>query len=194
MKFNIDCIKKNIDINDYIMVHAYKYKRWLYRTWEYPQVIFMSNDYIILDLKNSRVLTTEEDSVRCFSSKIKKKSYWFFFPNKWYNFIISIDDNGRFSGYINLSSPFIYEEGAIKYYDFDLDFRINFDNSWIEIDIKEFEQNLIKFNYPKELINIIKEVEVEIINKLGRNYFQKFMNKKILNKILKIGSNYERHN
>lgn len=185
MKFNIDCIKKNIDINDYIMVHAYKYKRWLYRTWEYPQVIFMSKDYIILNLKNSRVLTTEEESVRCFSSKIQKKSYWFFFPDKWYNFIISIDDNGRFSGYINLSSPFIYEEGAIKYYDFDLDFRINFDNSWIEIDIKEFEQNLIKFNYPRELVNIIKEVEVEIINKLGRNYFQKFMDKKILNKILK---------
>lgn len=185
MFFNIDFKKKNISVNDRVMVHAYKYKRWLYRTWEYPQVIFKSEEFIILSLQNSRVLTSEEESIRCFSSKIQKKSFWLFFSDKWYNFIITIDDNKRFSGYINISSPYIYEEAAIKYYDFDLDFRINYDGSWVEVDIREFEQNMIKFNYPPELIKIIQEVEIEVINKLGRNFFQKFMNISFFNKIIK---------
>lgn len=185
MKININSNKRKIDINDHVMVHAYKYKRWLYRTWEYPQVIYMSDEYLIINLKNSRVLTSEENSVRCFSSKISKTSFWYFFPNKWYNFIVSIDESGRLSGYINISSPFIYEEGTIKYYDFDLDFRINFDYSWIEVDIKEFEKNIIKFNYPPELIKIIKDVEKDIINKLDQNFFQQLMNKENLLKFIK---------
>lgn len=185
MRFDIDSTKTKIEKNDRIMVHAYKYKRWLYRTWEYPQVVLASDELLILNLNNSRVLSSEEESIRCFSSKIQKKTYWIFFPDKWFNFIISIDETGRFSGYINISSPFMFEEGAIKYYDFDLDFRINFDMTWIEVDVKEFEQNQIKFNYPPELVEIIKDVEREVINKLGRNYFQKFMNKKELIQILK---------
>ena len=185
MIFNINFKKKNIEISDRLMVHAYKYKRWLYRVWEYPQVIYSSNELIILNLQNARVITSEEESVRCFCSKIQKKSFWFFYPHKWYNFIINIDQHNRFSGYINISSPFIFEEAAIKYYDFDLDFRINYDGTWIEVDIKEYEDNIIKFNYPPELVQIIHNIEIDIIDKLNNNYFQKLMNYDYLNCLIK---------
>ena len=171
----INIYKKNVDVGDNIMVHAYKFKRWLYRTWEYPRVIFKNEDYIILDMTNSHILTNEKNSLRSFNSHISKPTYWYFFKDKWFNFIITVNKHYYPSGYINVASPWMYEEGAIKYYDFDLDFRINSDFLWNEIDFNDFAENQVKFNYPNELINAIKKSETEIIKLLKSNFFQNLM-------------------
>ena len=44
---------------------------------------------------------------------------------------------------------------------------------------------MVKFNYPPELIEIIKDVEKDIINKLDQNFFQQLMNKENLLKFIK---------
>lgn len=164
------------------MVHAYKYNGWLYRSWEYPLVLENNSEYIVLALIKSRVLSSEENSIRCFSSWVQKPTYWYLFKNNWFNLIITSEPEG-IKSYINICSPFIYEEGAIKYYDFDLDFKINAHGQWREVDIKEFNENCEKYNYPPTLIQIIKDTEKDLVLKSKQKYFLQFYHPNRINKL-----------
>ncbi|MBR2652200.1 DUF402 domain-containing protein [bacterium] len=42
--------------------------------------------------------------------------------NDWFNFRITLESQGP-QIYVNIASPFFYEESAVKYYDFDIDFK-----------------------------------------------------------------------
>lgn len=166
------------------MVHAYKYNGWLYRTWEYPTIIEINDDYTVLSLIKTRVLSSEENSIRCFSSWMYKDTFWFISNKEWFNFILTVEDEGN-RLYINLSSPYIFEEGAIKYYDFDLDFKINAHQQWREVDINEFLENSKKYNYPPNLVDIIRDVEEKLSKKIKNHYFDKFISKKYSNELIK---------
>lgn len=176
--------KSYLRIGDKVMVHAYKYNGWLYRTWEYPIVIDVSDDYVVLSLLKSRVLSSEENSVRCFSSWVCKDTFWYISSKDWFNFMVIVEEEG-IRTYINISSPYIYEEGAIKYYDFDLDFKINSTGQWREVDIKEFLENSEKFNYSESLKNIILDVEKKIQEKINHSYFDQFNNKDNVERLIK---------
>ena len=173
MSNKINPWKTKLKIGDSVMVHAYKYNGWLYRTWEYPIVVDFKEDFVVLALSKSKVLSAEEKSIRCFSSWVNKTTYWYLSPKHWYNIIVSVESDG-IKIYINISSPYIYEEGAIKYYDFDLDFKINTSGQWREVDIKEFNDNIKKYNYPAPLVKIIKDVEKDLYYKIQNNYFRSF--------------------
>lgn len=172
----------SLKIGDPVMVHAYKYNGWLYRTWSNPIVVHNSENQIILCSTNSQVITSEENSFRNFNSFTKKTSYWFFSKDDWFNTIISIDRDG-IKTYINVASPFIYEQQAIKYYDFDLDFKISADGLWREIDINEFFENTIKYQYPEALIRKIIIEEQNIIAKIKNNHFKNLISKEALLKL-----------
>jgi protein associated with RNAse G/E len=47
--------------------------------------------------------------------------------------------------------PAVLDNKKIKFIDLDLDY-INFDGNWKVVDEDEFEENKIKYSYPKELI------------------------------------------
>lgn len=142
-----------IKLNKKIMVHAYKRNGWLYRVWEYPQVLEVTEKFVVLSLVNSKVITNEKNSKRNFISKNQKNSFWFFFPDKWYNIIATISTNNVINYYVNIASPFIYEEEAIKYYDFDLDIKMknNSPTLYKVLDRDEYEENKINYKYEKEL-------------------------------------------
>lgn len=172
----VNPFKKRIDVGDRIMVHAYKYNGWLYRTWEYPLVIENDDKILVLALYKTKVLSAEENSLRSFPSMIKKPKFWFFFKDTWFNVIATIDNDGV-RIYINLASPYLFEEGAIKYYDFDLDFKTYPKGQWKEVDINEFFENQHKYRYPKKLIEIINNVEKEIEQKINSKEFMDQFNK-----------------
>lgn len=162
-----------------VMINAYKYNGWLYRVWEYPLVLDVQDDYVVLASENSEILTSKENSKHYFYSKATKPTFWFLFNDKWYNLIITLTSKG-YQNYINLSSPFIFEESAFKYIDFDLDFKIFPNNTWIEVDINEFMVNQINFKYPPILIKKIKETEDQLIKLIKEKYFLKFSNKETI--------------
>ncbi|MDE6082242.1 MAG: DUF402 domain-containing protein, partial [Malacoplasma sp.] len=56
--------------------------------------------------------------------------------------------------YVNIASPFIYEEEAIKYYDFDLDIKMrnNSSSTYKILDIDEYKENKKKYRYEKEVM------------------------------------------
>lgn len=167
----INPFKKQIDVGDRVMVHAYKYNGWLYRTWEYPLVLENTDEYLILALSKTNVLSAEENSIRSFHSPpIKNPKFWFFIKDAWFNVIATIDNDG-IRIYINIASPYIYEEGAIKYYDFDLDFKIFPNGQWKEVDINEFFENQQKYRYPTRLIEILRDVELNVEQKIHQKWF-----------------------
>jgi protein associated with RNAse G/E len=83
----------------------------------------------------------------------------------------------KFYYYINIASPFIYEEEIIKYIDFDLDFRVPDakGKSINLLDLDEFHEHSIKYKYPEKLIAKIKEVQVDVLKKFNDGKFQHFL-------------------
>ena len=164
-----------------VMINAYKFNGWLYRVWEYPLVLEVNDDYIVLASHESDILTSKLNSKQFFYSKVSKPTFWFLFKDKWFNLIVTITPKGCQS-YINVSSPFIFEESAFKYIDFDLDFKIFPNHTWIEVDINEFMVNQVHFKYPPILIKKIKETEDELIKLIKDNYFLQFSSEQNINK------------
>lgn len=167
-----------------IMIHAYKRNGWLYRVWEFPKIIDVTDKYVCVSLFNSRVTTNEKFSKRNFHSKNLKQSYWFFFFDEWYNVIatLSPNDDQVINYYVNFSSPFIYEEEAIKYYDFDLDIKMK--NTSVEnfklIDIDEYNENKEAYKYEKEIIYKMDKVLEQFNNLEFRKEMIKLINPKLL--------------
>jgi protein associated with RNAse G/E len=83
----------------------------------------------------------------------------------------------KFYYYINIASPFIYEEEIIKYIDFDLDYRVPDakGKSINLLDLDEFHEHSIKYKYPEKLIVKIKEVQVDVLKKFNDGKFQHFL-------------------
>ena len=162
-----------------IMIHGYKKNGWLYRTWEFPKIIEKNDEYLCVYLKNTSIITSEKFSKRNFHSKNLKDSYWFFLKDEWFNIVATVvDDNVSY--YINLSSPFIIEEEAIKYIDFDIDVKIDQNGNFKILDKKEFDEHKKEFDYGNKLTKII-ELECEkIIDKKFIDYLTKKINKDLL--------------
>lgn len=171
-----------LKIGDELMVHAYKLNGWLYRSWNNPKVVYIDDQLLILSSTNTLVITSEEKSVRNFPSFTNKISYWFFFKNEWFNLIATVENDG-IKFYINVASPFIYEEQAVKYYDFDLDFKISSDDKWKEVDVNEFIENAKKYHYSEDLIQKILSVETKIENYIKEGYFRKLVTRQLLIKL-----------
>lgn len=186
LKQEYEALKK---IGKRVMIHAYKFNGWLYRSWEYPMIIGNEDDYVILANHDTKILTSEYQSNRVFGSETKHPSFWVFFKKEWFNLLISIIDH-RPQYYINVSSKFIYEESAIKYIDFDLDFKILPNNNWFELDANEYEESIELFNYPKALVSKISEIEKNIKRLIDEKYFSNEFNINVLDEYSKIYEKY----
>mgnify|MGYP003290632800 CR=1 FL=1 len=165
-----------------VMIHAFKYTGWLYRCWDFPTFLFETNDYVVLDLINCKVISSEKNSKRNFVNKISKPTYWVFMKNDWFNFRITLESQGP-QIYVNIASPFFYEESAVKYYDFDIDFKCSSWNNWREVDINEFMENSYNYFYPKELKKIIFHTEQEIWKKIKAGFFKNFISNQFTSKL-----------
>lgn len=161
--------------NKKVMIHAYKRNGWLYRVWEFPKIIESNDKFVCAYLYNTRVITNEKNSKRNFHSKNLKNSFWFFFTERWFNIIATLNSNNTASYYVNIASPFYYEEEAIKYYDFDLDIKIKSSKpmDFKVVDIDEYNEN-------KKIYRYEKEVQIQCEKTL--NYFcnENFRNKVML--------------
>lgn len=160
------------------MIQAYKYNGWLYHTWQPLYVIDSNADYLFCASKALYVLTSKKNSTTCFKH-CQEGCYtcWFFFKKEWFNIKITIDlEENKIVYYINIASPFLVENGVIKYIDFDIDFKcikkINEDEIvWKELDTKEYYDNKRKYHYPSIILKIIENSK-ERIKKLNKlNYF-----------------------
>ena len=109
--------KEELIIGKKYLIHAYKHDGKIHRSWDEAVLLEIHDDYLVFG--NERTKVTESDGR---TWRTKEPAVLYFFYNSWYNIIGQYKKDGIYY-YCNIASPFIVEEGAIKYIDYDLDLR-----------------------------------------------------------------------
>ncbi len=86
----------------------------------------------------------------------------YFFKDKWYNVIAQMKSDGIYY-YCNIATPFIIEDGTIKYIDYDLDLRIFPQGEYKILDKGEYECHRKAMNYSDDLDKVINNGMDELI-------------------------------
>ena len=122
----------------------------IHKSWKLAYVLDIKNDYIVLG--NENVLVTKQDG-RTWHTK--EPAIMFFYKKRWFNIIAQLKPNGIFY-YCNIASPYVIDDGIIKYIDYDLDLRVFNDGAFKILDRNEYNYHKKLMRYPKEINFIVK--------------------------------------
>ena len=176
---------KDLKIGQIINVQAYKHNGRLYRQWNGVKVLEITPFNIVLFMYKTKVL---EDAGQRWV--VREPMLWWMPLDEFYNTTGLVRPSGTHF-YTNLSSPPIYEDGAIKFIDYDLDIKAYPGLKVKVVDQGEYKAHSIEFNYEPELMDKIEEtttyVQKLIENKEGYfdedvvdTYIQNLIDNKIL--------------
>ena len=161
-------------IGDEMKIHCYKHNGNIHRSWDEAVLLEVNKDYLVFG-NNKTLVTTEVEGN---SWRTKEPAIIYFFKDCWFNIIAQLKKEG-ISFYCNIASPFIIEEGTIKYIDYDLDLRIFANGEYKILDRMEYKYHKRIMNYSDDLDKSINKALDELI-KLYENkaiYFNEQKNK-----------------
>lgn len=139
----------NLKVGDVVQIHSYKHNGKIHRAWKEVAIIDIKDDYIIA--ANNRTQVIEADG----RNWLTREPAICYFSNKhWFNVIGMLRDDGIYY-YCNLCSPYLYEEGAIKYIDYDLDVKVFPNFNYRILDKDEYEKHRKRMKYPEKIEKII---------------------------------------
>lgn len=149
-----------LKLGQIINVQAYKHDGTLYRQWNGVKVIDITPDNITLFMYKTKVLDiTNQKWV------IKEPIIWWMPTKKFFNTTGLVRNVGTHY-YTNLASPPIYEDGTLKYIDYDLDIKNYPGIKTKVVDKREFQEHSKLMNYPEKLINIIQSTKDEVLEQI----------------------------
>ncbi|WP_186576707.1 nucleoside tri-diphosphate phosphatase [Aquibacillus kalidii] len=133
-----------------IQIQSYKHNGQLHRVWDTSMVLKGTSNMVIG--ANDKTLVTESDG-RTWTTR--EPAICYFHSKHWFNIIGMLRNDGIYY-YCNISSPFVFEEAAVKYIDYDLDIKVFPDMTFTLLDEDEYELHSRQMNYPKVLDSILK--------------------------------------
>ena len=135
---------------------------------------------------NNKTLVTESEGTMW---RTKEPAVMYFFKDKWFNIIAQMKKNGIYY-YCNIATPFIIEDGTIKYIDYDLDLRIFPKGDYKVLDKLEYEYHKKKMNYSSDLDKVIQNAMSELIDEYNnlKEMFNKDKNIEYMNEYFNIKS------
>mgnify|MGYP001172745389 CR=1 FL=1 len=133
-----------------IQIHSYKHNGQIHRIWEETTVLKGTKTVIIGG--NDRTTVTESDGRTWIT---KEPAIVYFHSQYWFNIIGMLREDG-IHYYCNLSSPFVYDEEALKYIDYDLDIKVFPDMTYVLLDEDEYEEHRKLMGYPEVIDKILK--------------------------------------
>lgn len=148
----------NICIGDRYQIQCYKHNGKIHRAWGEAIVLDIKKDYMVFGNEKSLVIESSGNTWRT-----KEPAIMYFFKNSWYNVIAQLKKDGIYY-YCNIATPFIIEEGTIKYIDYDLDLRIFPSGEYKILDKMEYQYHKKIMNYSDELDKAINNGLKELIN------------------------------
>lgn len=154
---------------EFVTTQSYKHDGKLHRIWRDTMVLKTSENSLIG--VNDHTLVTESDGRRWVT---REPAIIYFHTKYWFNVIAMIRERGV-SYYCNLASPFLIDEEALKYIDYDLDVKVFPDGEKKLLDVDEYEEHRQQMHYSKEIDLILKEnvkILVSWINE-GKGPFSK---------------------
>ncbi|MFZ4453403.1 nucleoside tri-diphosphate phosphatase [Salibacterium aidingense] len=128
-----------------IEIQSYKHNGTLHRIWEETLILQGTSKEIIG--ANDRILVHEADGR---TWRTREPAICYFHKDKWFNMIGMIRTDGIYF-YCNIGTPFVWDEEALKYIDYDLDIKVAPDMSYHILDKDEFELHKETMGYPPEL-------------------------------------------
>lgn len=169
-------------IGDNYQIQCYKHNGKIHRSWSEAVVLDVQKDYIVFG--NNRALVIEADGR---TRRTGEPAVMYFFKNKWFNIIAQLKKDG-ISYYCNIATPFIIEEGTVKYIDYDLDLRIYNTGEYKILDRMEYKYHKKIMNYSDDLDRAIKNGLDELIKlyESGSPLFKTETNLKYYEEYLKV--------
>lgn len=138
-------------VGDEIQIHSYKHNGRIHRIWERACVLKATDEEFIV--ANDRTMVIEADGRTWIT---REPAICYFHAKYWFNVIGMIREDGLYY-YCNISSPFVYDEGAVKYIDYDLDIKVFPNHSYIILDEDEYAFHQKEMKYPAVIDQILKK-------------------------------------
>jgi protein associated with RNAse G/E len=129
-----------------ITICSFKFDKSLNYEWD-ARIIDINDNYVVTLAQPGRVMQHHRKKKQLV---FENWSMEFILFNEWFTANLSFNDE-YVHYYCNVCMPAVLDNKKIKFIDLDLDY-INFDGNWKVVDEDEFEENKIKYSYPKELI------------------------------------------
>ena len=148
---------KKLEVGDEFQIQCYKHDGKIHRCWDEAVVLDIKKDHIVFG--NDRTKVTEAQGN---TRRTKEPAVMYFFKDKWFNIIVQLKKSG-ITYSCNIASPFIIEEGTIKYIDYDLDLRVFPNGSFKILDKQEYKYHKKKMNYSDDLDIVINKALSELI-------------------------------
>ena len=149
---------EKLEIGKRYEIHSYKHNGCIHRAWDEAVLLEIHDDYLIFG--NERTKVTESDGRMW---RTKEPAILYFFKNSWFNIIGQYKKDGIYY-YCNIASPYIIEDGVIKYIDYDLDLRVFPDGSFKVLDRGEYKYHKQLMNYSDKIDYILKAELTNLIN------------------------------
>jgi protein associated with RNAse G/E len=140
-----------LKIGKNIQIQSYKHDEELHRIWETATIIDVKEDCVIVANYRTKVI---ESNGRFWHTR--EPSVTWFYNNRWFN-VIGILKRKGIHYYCNIASPYLFDEEALKYIDYDLDIKVVDDFSYKILDRNEYNKHKQKMEYPKKLKMILEE-------------------------------------
>lgn len=138
-------------VNKDIQIQSYKHDETLHRIWEKATVLYADDEYVIVANKRTKVI---ESNGRFWHTREPSVSW--FYKKRWFN-IIGIIKKDEIHFYCNIASPYLVDDEALKYIDYDLDIKVLDDFSFTILDRNEYTKHQEKMEYPADLKRILEK-------------------------------------
>ncbi len=154
---------KKLKVGDKLQIHCYKHNGHLERVSDEALILEINDEWLICG--NYQTKITEDDGR---SYKTKEPAILFFYKKRWFNVIGQLKKFGLFY-YCNIATPYLIEDGIIKYIDYDLDLRVFPDGGFRVLDRNEYNYHRRIMHYPKEINIILKKELTDLIEMKRKN-------------------------
>lgn len=153
---------EKIYLGQKIEITAFKHDEQMHRTWRKMSVIQFTDNEIVLANKFAKVF--EATGKNWFTPE---PAVSIFYKDRFYNVIAMLKNDGTYF-YCNLSSPALIDEEGLKYIDYDIDVRVKPDFSYEILDEEEYKANIIKYEYSKDIQEVLEKTLNELIKKIEK--------------------------
>jgi protein associated with RNAse G/E len=138
-------------ISSRIKMNSYKHDGNLHRCWERNTVISADDNHIIGI--NDHTLVTEATGKRWHT---KEPALFYFDRTHWFNIIYIMRKEQPYY-YCNISSPYTFSEGVLRYIDYDIDVIVKSDFTYQIVDMEDYERHKERFGYSQHVQNHIHQ-------------------------------------
>lgn len=140
----------SLKLGDRLTIQSYKHDTLLHRIWTQAKVLEHSSSHVVIANKRTRVI---EANGRFWHTR--EPSVVWFYKDHWFNIIGMLRKDGVYY-YCNIASPYIIDDEALKYIDYDLDIKVFPNGSYKVLDRGEYNMHKKKMDYPEKLRAILE--------------------------------------